>query len=506
MYGHGVGRSFAQPSQCTAINHTSVTTLLPSWFVPTADSVTASPAVSNGTVYVGSWDGVMHALDQRTGTERWHFAINDTNNTAFGRIESSAALATVARHRVVIFGGGATIYVLDAATGKQLAALCIDPRANPGVRCRGNSNNAIEVESSPAVLVDGDTARIVIGMDVHNDEHVGRTGVLLVTLSKQSNGWSLEPQWKFDPESRQTYTGAGLLTQGSGTGNGCGGVWSSPAVDTANDFVFFGTSSCSVDGVTSGESMWGIRLSTGNFVWTYAPHLAPWPSERWDDDFGASPNLLPYNLVGDGSKDGVYYALDRATGRLRWRTQAGEAGHVQTDFAVGGMIGSAAVGWSGGEPTIFATTAISTPLRAPLDQTPGDLDPTLADDPGRMFSIHAIRVRDGAILWRSPLSRASYGAASYANGVVFVPSTFDFSMKAFDAETGVPLWEAPVVGAPSATPIPVGDNLIVAAGTRTTDLEYKAFGVDPLAVYASLIGPSPLSPLSGVWGFTLAGH
>ena len=238
--------------------------------------------------------------------------------------------------------------------------------------------------------------------------------------------------------------------------------------------MFFGTSSCSDDAVNDGESLWGIRLSTGDKVWHFDAH-APgrYPSRHWDDDFGASPNLLPDGLVGCGGKDGWYYALDRETGALEWSTRAGQAGHITAGFAVGGMIGSAATGMVNGEPAIFATTAISTPLRAPMDETPFDIDPTLADDPGRMMSIHAMRASDGAILWRSPFVRASYGAASYAAGVVFVPSTFDFSVKALDANTGVLLWASPLPGAPSATPVPIGSRLIGGAGTRTTDVEYN---------------------------------
>nr|MBA3654815.1 PQQ-binding-like beta-propeller repeat protein [Actinomycetota bacterium] len=422
MYGHDAGRSFAQSRRCTEIHRGTVTALTPAWFLPTADSVTASPAVVGGTAYVGSWDGVMHAINQRTGRERWRFAIGDTSNTAFGRIESSAAVVDVAGRRVVIFGGGATVYVLDARNGRELTSVCVDPRESGADRCQGNSDGAIEIESSPAVVGVGDHLEVVVGMDVHNADHVGRTGVVSFGLSR-THGWTLEPRWKFDPETRRTYTGPALLTEGAGAGDGCASVWSSPAVDVANNMVFFGTGSCSAPGVTSGESMWGIRLSDGKFVWTFDAHAPErYPSRNWDDDFGASPNLLPGGLVGEGSKGGTYYALDRLTGSLRWETHAGQAGHVTSGFAVGGMIGSAAVGRVNGRPAVFATTAISTPLRAPLDENPGDIDPALLDDPGRLFSIHAMSVEDGSILWRSPLSRASYGAASYANGVVFAPS------------------------------------------------------------------------------------
>ena len=110
-------------------------------------------------------------------------------------------------------------------------------------------------------------------------------------------------------------------------------------------------------------------------------------------------------------------------------------------------------------------------------------------------------MRDGKILWRSPWVRASYGAATYANGVVMVPSTFDFTVKAIDANTGSLLWAAPTLGAPSSAPVMVGPMVVIGAGTRTTDVEYKTFGAGALD---ALAGPSPLTPLSGVWGYKLA--
>lgn len=97
-------------------------------------------------------------------------------------------------------------------------------------------------------------------------------------------------------------------------------------------------------------------------------------------------------------------------------------------------------------------------------------------------------------MWRAPPARAAYGAASYVNGVVLVPSTFDFSLKAFHADTGTLLWDAPLHGPPSSTPVPVARSIYLGTGTRTTDAEYKATDGETV---------SPLSPLSGVWAFAL---
>src|SRR5438067_1255322 len=43
------------------------------WKFKTGDVVYSSPAVADGAVYVGSHDGYLYALDTKTGEERWKF-------------------------------------------------------------------------------------------------------------------------------------------------------------------------------------------------------------------------------------------------------------------------------------------------------------------------------------------------------------------------------------------------------------------------------------------------
>jgi hypothetical protein len=76
---------------------------------------------------------------------------------------------------------------------------------------------------------------------------------------------------------------------------------------------------------------------------------------------------------------------------------------------------------------------------------------------------------------------------------------------ALDARSGLPLWESPVVGPPSSTAVVAGGTVILGTGTRETDLEYKAFNSQLEDALGSVTGASPLSPLSGVQAFRLAG-
>jgi hypothetical protein len=494
MFGHDPGRSFAQPDGCSSVTRLSAPTLHPKWYFPTPDAASASPAIVDGHLYIGDWGGNFYsfATDPPPGPVKpeWSFKVDDTSSVGFGRIVSSAAYAEVGGRKLVLFAGGATLYVLDAANaGARVASACVDPRADVD-RCK-TPGDQVEILSSPAIVTESDgSTSVVVGMDVHNARDIGRTGIIKFSLTADGSGVHLAPVWKFDPEARDAYTGSDMLTRGSGTGSGCGGVWGSPAVDVGKNLVFFGTASCSVndgpDGPadTTGEHVWGIALDTGAMAWTYGPHIGI--LARYDDDFGGALNLLPGDRVGAGSKDGWYYVFDERTGALAWPpVQVGQPGHATPGFAVGGVLASPAVGKVNGEDAIFLATAISTPNDKPLSNGPDTALPSVTQDPGRMFSLHAIRVSDGAILWRGPVSRQAYGPPTYVNGVVLVPSTFDFQIDAIDANTGLPLAARPLPGPPSSAPTPYGDSVYGGVGTSTGE-------------------GSPLAPLSGVYAFRVA--
>jgi eukaryotic-like serine/threonine-protein kinase len=73
------------------------------------DLYLSSPVVSNGTVYFGSGDGNVYALDAATGEARWKFATGDV-------VHASPAFAD----GVVYVGSwDSWFYAIDAATGKQ---------------------------------------------------------------------------------------------------------------------------------------------------------------------------------------------------------------------------------------------------------------------------------------------------------------------------------------------------------------------------------------------------
>lgn len=512
MYGHDRRHTFAVPVGCSAIDRSNVATLVPAWYFHTKDSVTASPAVSHGMLYVGAWDGRFYALDAANGQRRWTYQIKAAAPSAFGRIVSSAAVVSVGvgdrRRRVVIFGGGSSVWVLDALTGRKLASLNLDPRSRHDRRRATTDPRVVEVESSPAVVDAGHGRRdVYVGMDVHDEAKVGRTGVVALRLS-HGRHWSLRPRWKYDVETNRVYHGRAGLTRGSGHGLGCGGVWSSPAADVARRLVVIGTAGCDYAAaafsrhVNYSEELVALHSGSGRRAWSFRPESSLPRADRvaaagTDADFGASPNLFQLadgqRVVGDGSKSATYYVRTADSGRSVSRTLAGQSGVVTDNFAVGGFIGSSGVEMTatGTARRVIGGTAI------PIPESTADLDRTTWD-------VRAIDPARGTVDWVYRLGVPTYGSTSVVNGVAFVPLTLQSDVVALNADNGRLLWAAPVVGPPSSTAVVVGDSMYIATGTRETDLEYKAVNSTLQNILKKYIGESPLSPISGVQAFRLA--
>jgi outer membrane protein assembly factor BamB len=87
------------------------------WKFRTGNVVHASPAIANGMVYIGSWDSYFYAIDAKSGQERWRFKTGEDHEIANQvGIQSSATIA----EGMVFFGcRDSNLYALDAANGAR---------------------------------------------------------------------------------------------------------------------------------------------------------------------------------------------------------------------------------------------------------------------------------------------------------------------------------------------------------------------------------------------------
>ena len=311
---------------------------------------------------------------------------------------------------------------------------------------------------------------------------------------------------------------------------------------SADGLVLFGTGNCGGEAASysngdyaHAEGLFALDPATGVRVWNWFEPAniyntqSPNEGGAGDDDFGGSAVLdtVPVSAFGSvdpcpvaahasevlvqGGKSGHAYGLCAATGHEIWGVQAAEPGQLSPSFvgAVGGFIGSPSVGSAKGQPAAFFDAAIFLPLADDGVRFPGSTDDagalcpgpagqslpllaacpdfTLANDPTRVLSLQAIDVATGAILWRAAQA-PSYAATTYANGVVFAASTTTGTDEAYDADTGLPLWRAPLLAAGASGNAIVGSKVFVGSGLLFTQ-----------------IGPAVVPPgESGIWCFDTA--
>jgi outer membrane protein assembly factor BamB len=303
--------------------------------------------------------------------------------------------------------------------------------------------------------------------------------------------------------------------------------------------VVFGSGNCNVNpyplvaeehgDYIDNQSIFALDPVTGVRVWSWVePYNVydnnPKEPAGGDDDFGSSPVLTPVpssevssarcrgsadstRLVIEGSKDGYAYGLCEATGAMVWSNQVSQPGQLdaETVGSIGGYIASPSLGAVNGKATVFFDAAIPLPFTnggilgsgdqnisscpgAVLDRLP--LLPVCPDlsllaHASRLLPLSAVDAATGRVDWRTA-SVPTYAATSYTNGVVFAPQTTGFSIIAYDARTGLPIWVFPIGAAPSSAAAIAGRGIYLGAGTSF-----------------DMAGGKQIPPqATGVWGFT----
>lgn len=234
------------------------------------DVVNRGVAVWDGKVFVGTLDGRLIALDARTGKVRW--TVQTTDNS---KPYTITAAPRVVKGKVLIGNGGGEygvrgyITAYDADSGKKVWRFYTVP----------NAQGKADGEVSDKVL------------------------------AEKANGTWFGDGWK--------------KTGGGGT------AWDAVAYDPQLDLVYFGIGNGTPwnhkrrsDGKGDNlflSSILALKPDTGEYVW----HYQTTPGESWD--YTATQHIMLADLTIDGQprkvlmqapKNGFFYVLDRATGKL----------------------------------------------------------------------------------------------------------------------------------------------------------------------------------------------
>ncbi|MEA2373728.1 MAG: hypothetical protein QOD53_191, partial [Thermoleophilaceae bacterium] len=344
----------------------------------------------------GDYSGTVYALDAVTGKVRWTRKLG-------GPIDASAAIDPAA-------AGGGAVYVPVATVGKpRLVALSL---RSGGVRWSSalTDQPTSSAYGSPTYW----NGTVYMGTSGPNGDGSTARGAV-VALDAQTG----HVRWR---------------TFMVPTGHDGGPVWSTPAIDTETGRLYVGTGNAyHAPAADTTDAIVSLDASTGAIT----DHFQAVADDTFtgenpagpDADFGASPNLIESpagaRLVGEGAKDGLYYALDRASMNLAWKTALGPGS------AAGGFVGSTA--YDGAR--IYGSNALTSQVGAlgrdgvvqwtDADGGSPDFSP-VATAHGLLYSLSpsgtlTIReVKTGTVLRRISVGAPTFGGISTTGGAVYV--------------------------------------------------------------------------------------
>ncbi|MEZ5166468.1 MAG: PQQ-binding-like beta-propeller repeat protein [Acidimicrobiales bacterium] len=245
--------------------------------------------------FVGDWTGMFYALDAATGTERWRRQLAVNPQQYGGQISASAAFVRGDGADTVVVAPGATVHALDPGDGNE-------------------------------------RWRHELGADGEFAEILGRP-------SSSAIWWSSATTRTARPSHRASRRSTWPPANGAGTSIPSSATRTAAAACGGHRPPISNEDSCSRVPPTARllaeewtpytEALVALDLGTGEPRWSFQPH----PPNTRDADFAGAPNLFTTtdgrDLVGLGSKDAHYYALDRTTGELVWDRQATADGYIR---------------------------------------------------------------------------------------------------------------------------------------------------------------------------------
>jgi polyvinyl alcohol dehydrogenase (cytochrome) len=424
-------------------------------------------------VYVGSRNGMVYALDARTGCIAWAFQ-------ADAGVRSTPVVGRTADGGVGIYFGDAhaQMYALDAATGALRWKVTVETHLDAMI------TGAVAFYEGrlyvPVSSIEEGTAAIPT---YECCTFRGSVSALDAATGKQI--------WKTftiaEAPRRTTKSSSGTQLWGpSGAG-----IWSAPALDPDRNRLYVTTGdSYSNPAAPESDAIMALTMDTGRIVWIRQT-LA---GDAWnvgcleaagagrvncpekagpDHDFSSSPILTiaadGRRVLLAGQKSGALYGLNPESGELIWKTQAGD----------GGVLGG--IEW--GFATDGSVTFVS-------------LSGAFEKKAGEAGGLIAVNVVDGKTRWSAPpptngcsgrtgCSTAQPAAVTAIPGVVFSGS-LDGHLRAYEMATGRVTWDLDtarefetVNGIPARGGSLNGPGATVAGGMLFVSSGYGSLGFMP---------------------------
>ncbi len=389
---------------------------LSSYGLATPTHSRTTPAVVNGTLYLGTQQGAwLLAINAKTGALRWKTQLESPASDPFAVITTSPTVV------------GGTVFTGVASIEEGVAA-------NPAYQCCQARGSVVAVNANTGAIkwqtymvpagytgggvwgsnpvVDGGTVFVGTGNNYSHPKDDAVSGIPGKTYGQCIAGG----------DTRATCNAAGNYVDAIVALNvGNGKVqWAKSLTDWNDPYPV-------PYPIVNGSDDWNVACLVG-----FAPGQANCPSDAGPDyDFAQAPNLITYQtakgpktILGAGQKSGIYFALDPKTGNELWRTRVGP--------------GSALGGMEWGSATDGKRIYVSIANLYGLPYAGGNAGSVAALDPAT-----------GNIVWQTadPNGSIIIGPMTVANGIVYASSMAGLptqpTMLALNATTGAISWSFP---------------------------------------------------------------
>ena len=316
-----------QSAKAAGISAAQVPNLKLKWAfgLPNAASMYSQPTIAGGRIFFGADTGYVYSLDAKSGCLAWGFqaAAGVRNAVSIGPVKghgSSAFAAYLGDLR-------GNVYALDAATGKPLWIVSVDPHPLAAV-----TGSPILFKGRLYVPLASREEAAGGGPDYPCCTFRGSIVALDADTGKQIWKTHIIPE---EPKPTKKNSRGVQLYAPSG-----GGIWATPTIDEARGVMYIGTGDAYSRPVNSmnTDAIMALDLATGKPRWAvqHTPDDA-WlvgcetnnPSENCpsnigpDYDFGMSPMMRGLNdgrtIVVTGQKSGEVFGQDVRDGKVIWK-------------------------------------------------------------------------------------------------------------------------------------------------------------------------------------------
>jgi polyvinyl alcohol dehydrogenase (cytochrome) len=314
------------PASVAGLDRAALGRLKLKWALAFPDTLysRSQPALAGGALFVGGDDGTLYALDPHSGCAHWTF-------NAAGAIRSGVVVGGSAQPQVYFGDILGHEYALDARSGKLVWSRAVDAHANATLTASPALHEGV-------LYVPVSSLEEPAAASPTHECCTFRGSVAALDARTGAEKWRA---WMVGVPKPQGKNSKGVMLYGpSGVA-----IWSTPLVDAGRGLIYVVTGDNYSDPTTPlSDSIVALDLKTGAVRWHYqATKNDAWnvscgfadvgncPGKGGPDfDFGSAPIMARgsdgHDYILAGQKSGLLYALDPATGQLRWQKRVGRGG------------------------------------------------------------------------------------------------------------------------------------------------------------------------------------